>query len=77
MGDWHVLTQTAHGRHLVAVDGMDDTSSTEEEQGLKHGVGEEMEHGGHVTETSRMFVPSGDFGADTEGHHHEGNLRDG
>ena len=44
MGDWHILAQSAHCRHLVAVDGVDDTSCTEEQTSLEHGVGEEVEH---------------------------------
>ena len=44
VGDGHILAQSAHCRHLVAVDGVDDTSGTEEQAGLEHGVGEEVEH---------------------------------
>ena len=75
--DGHVLAQSTHGRHLVAVYGMDDAAGPEEEQRLEHGVGEEVEHGGHVTQRTHVFVAGGVFGADTERYHHERNLRDG
>ena len=73
----HVFAQAAHGRHLVAVDGMDDAAGTEEEQRLEHGMGEEVEHGGHVTQTTMVLMSGGDFGTYAEGHHHEGYLRNG
>ena len=56
---------------------MDDTTGSQEEQGLEHGVGEEVEHGGHVTQRAHVLVTGGIFGADTERHHHEGYLRNG
>ena len=50
MSDGHILAQTSHHRHLIAVNGMDDTSGTEEEASFEHGVCEEVEHGSHVSE---------------------------
>ena len=44
MGDRHILAKSAHCRHLIAVYGVDDTSCTEEQASLEHGVGEEVEH---------------------------------
>ena len=71
MGNRHVFAQTAHGFHLVAVYGMDDASGSQEEQGLEHGVCEQVEHTGHVTQSA--FVRVG-CRADTQCHHHETNL---
>ena len=50
MGDRHILTQTSHQCHLVRVDGMDDTTSTQEQTCLEHSVGEEVEHTSHITQ---------------------------
>ena len=72
--DGHILAQTSHSRHLVAVDGMDDAARAEEEQGLEHGVGEEVEHAGHVTQASFVRVGRGTY---AESHHHEADLRNG
>ena len=78
MGDGHVLAEPAHECHLVAVDGVDDTTGTEEEAGLEHGVGEQVEHSGHESQLG-VVVEHGLVSrkADAEGHHHEGYLRDG
>ena len=50
MRDGHVLAQTSHGRHLVAVNCVNDATGAEEEQCLEHGVGEQVEHRSHVAE---------------------------
>ena len=71
VGNRHVFVQAAHGLHLVAVYGVDDASGTQEKQGFEHGVSEQVEHAGHVTQTA--FVRVG-CGADTQCHHHETNL---
>ena len=59
------------------MDGVDDTSGAKEEASLEHGVGEQVEHGRHVAQRADVVMAGGQFGADAEGHHHEGNLRDG
>ena len=76
MGDGHVFAQTSHQCHLVAVNGMDDATGAKEEAGLEHGVGEEVEHAGHIAQTAvvEVFAVAGE--AYAESHHHEGNLRD-
>ena len=38
----HILPQSTHGRHLVAVYGMDDATRSEEQQCLEHGVCEQV-----------------------------------
>ena len=52
MRDRHILAETTHQCHLVRVDSMDDTSCTEEQAGLEHSVGEEVEHTSHITQLS-------------------------
>ena len=49
VGNRHILAQTTHHSHLVRVDSVDDTTGTEEQASLEHGVGEQMEHTGHET----------------------------
>ena len=72
----HVLAQTTHERHLVGVDGMDDATGAEEQAGLEHGVGEQVEHASHVAQLRVIVEHSLMAGqANAEGHHHEGNLR--
>ncbi len=72
VGDGHILAQTVHGRIVVGVYGMYQSTGAKEQQSLEHGVGEQMEHRGHEAET---LV---DFGTgDAERCHHERNLRDG
>ena len=44
----HILAETSHQGHLIGVNSMDDTTSTQEQAGLEHGVGEEMEHTCHI-----------------------------
>ena len=75
MGDGHILAQTSHQGHLVAVNGMDDATGAKEEAGLEHGVGEEVEHAGHIAQTAvvEVFAVAGE--AYAESHHHKGNLR--
>ena len=77
MSDWHVLAQTSHQSHLVRVDGMYDTTGTEEEASLEHGVCEEVEHTGKIADTVRVLMSCHLLGANTEGNHHERNLRNG
>ena len=45
----HILAQATHQGHLIGVNGVDDTTGTQEQTSLEHGVGEEMEHTGHIT----------------------------
>ena len=70
----HIFAQAAHCRHLVRVYGVDDAAGAEEQQRLEHGVGEEVEHRGHVTESAGVGVGRG---ADAEGDDHEADLRYG
>ena len=56
MGHRHVFPQSSHGRHLVRMHCMYDTACTEEKQGLEHRMGEEVEHGSHISESSGMRV---------------------
>ena len=53
---------------------MDDAARAEEEQGLEHGVGEEVEHACHVTQAAVMRVGRSTY---AQSHHHEADLRDG
>ena len=53
---------------------MDNTSGTQEQQGLEHGVGEQVEHSCHVSQSSFMRICRG---ADTEGDHHKTDLGNG
>ena len=71
VGNRHILAQAAHGRHLVAVNGMDDASGAEEQQSLEHGVSEQVEHACHVSQSAFVRVGSG---ADAQGYHHETDL---
>ena len=50
MRDRHVLAKTAHQSHLIRVDCVDDTTGTQEQACLEHGMGEEVEHTGHITQ---------------------------
>ena len=70
----HIPAQAAHGRHFVGVDGVDDTSGAEEQQGLEHGVREEVEHRSHVPQPARMRIGRG---ADAQRHDHKTDLRNG
>ena len=53
---------------------MDDAPRAEEQQRLEHGVGEEVEHRGHVTQPSGVRVGRG---RDAQRHEHEPDLRNG
>ena len=77
VGDGHVLAQSAHRAHLVAVHGVDNATRAEEEQCLEHGVGEEVEHGSHVAEAAHVFMTRSPLSANAERHHHKGDLRNG
>ena len=84
VGNRHVLVQSAHILLEVAADDDNDCTRAEEEQCLEHGMGEEVEHGSHITEAAMMeilgtverTVPAV-IEADTERNKHIGNLRDG
>ena len=52
MRDRHILAETTHERHLIRVDGMDDTTCTQEEAGLEHSMRKQVEHTSHVTQLS-------------------------
>ena len=67
----HILAETAHSTHLVAVYRMDDATCTKEQQCLEHGVSEQVEHARHVTQTSMMRVIGS---TNTQCHNHETNL---
>ena len=56
MCNGHILPQSAHGRHLVAVYGMDDATRSEEQQCLEHGVCEQVEHACHVAQSPFVWV---------------------
>ena len=85
MCNGHILTQATHELLLVAVHGVDDTTRTEEQTSLEHGMGKEMEHSGHVTQSALIRISLGHgyrcgtfIGhANTQGHEHEADLRDG
>ena len=51
VGYGHVFSEAAHGCVVVGVHSVDERAGSEEQEGLEHGVSEEVEHGGHVTET--------------------------
>ncbi len=72
VGHRHVFPKSAHVAHLVAMHGVDNGAGAEEQEGLEHGVGEEVEHGGHVAQPL-VAAHSGN----AEGHHHESDLGDG
>ncbi len=78
VGNRHIFAQTAHHSHLVRVNGVDDTTGTEEQAGLEHSMGKEVEHTSHETKLC-MIVEHTMMTRqrNTEGHHHEGNLRNG
>ena len=57
---------------VIRTDGMDECARAEEEQGLEHGVGEEVEHGCHVADA---VVELGT--GNSQRHHHKRNLRYG
>ena len=71
VGNRHVLAETTHSTHLVAVYGMDDATGTKEQQCLEHGVGEQVEHARHITQTAVVWVVGS---TDTQSHNHEANL---
>ena len=56
---------------------MDQSAGSKEEEGLEHGVGEEVEHACHVAETGVVDTLDGTVVGHTEAHHHEGDLRYG
>ena len=56
MRNGHILPQSTHGRHLVAVYGMDDATRSEEQQCLEHGVCEQVEHACHVAQSPFVWV---------------------
>ena len=70
IGDRHILVQTTHVLLEVAADDDNDSTGAEEEQRLEHGVGEEVEHAGHIADTSLAFHRR----ANAESHEHVSNL---
>lgn len=74
IGNGHILVQTSHILLEVAADNHDDGTGAEEEQGLEHGVGKEVEHTGHITQTTLVVVDGGTY---AKGYQHIGYLRDG
>ena len=58
MSNRHILAQTSHQGHLVRVDSVDDTTSTEEQTSLEHSVGEQVEHTSHITQLSVIIHQS-------------------
>ena len=76
MSDRHVLAQTTHQSHLVAVNSVDDTSSAKEQASLEHSVGKQVEHTSHVTQLS-VVVENGTMVSRqryAKSNHHECNL---
>ena len=74
VGHGHVFAQASHGAHLVAVYGVDDAAGSQEEEGFKQGMGEEVEQTGHIAQPALMGIGGG---ADAQGYHHESDLGDG
>ncbi len=72
----HVFAQTAHRRIVVAVDSVDERTRSEEEERLEHGVGEEVEHRGHISETGIVDTLKRLIVGTAERHHHKRDLRD-
>ena len=64
--------QAAHVVLEVGADNHDDGTRAEEEQGLEHGVGEQVEHGSHVTDAALALQRRDD----AKGHEHVSYLRD-
>ena len=68
----HIFAQTAHVVAFVAVHCMYDGTCTEEEQSLEHCVCKEVEHRGHIAETTVVRIVRSTY---SECHHHECYLR--
>ena len=71
MRNRHVLAQSAHSRHLVAVHRMDDAACAKEQQGLEHGMRKQMEHACHITQSAFVGIQGGAY---AERHHHKAYL---
>ena len=79
MGNGHILAESTHCRHFVAMNGVDNATCAEEQECLKHGVRKEVEHRSHVTQTGVVVNHRTVFARKTyaQCHHHKGNLRNG
>ncbi len=72
VGHRHMLAQTVHGCVVVRTDSMNQCTGAKEKQRLEHGVGEQVEHTGHITQPMMEFRT-----CHTQRHHHKRNLRNG
>ena len=61
------------------MNGVNNATCSEEQEGLKHGVGKEVEHRSHVTQTGVVVNHRSVFSRKTyaQRNHHKGNLRNG
>ena len=59
MGDRQILAKASHSLHLVAVNGVYNTTGTEEQTGLEHGVSKEVEHRSHIAYAACMLMSRG------------------
>src|SRR5574344_60071 len=58
MGNWHILAKISHIEFLVTAYSLYDTSCTEEEASLKHGMCKEVEHTCHITKSVHVSILS-------------------
>ena len=72
MGDGEMAAEASHIIHKVAVDRVNDGAGSEEEKGFEKGMGKEVEHGGHVSQSFVATIPG-----NPEGEHHHTDLRHG
>ena len=77
MSNGHILPKTSHHCHFIGMNGMDDATCTKEKASLEHGMGEEVEHSGHISKL-RMVVEHHSIlmrrQANAKSHHHKGYL---
>ena len=61
VGNRHVFSESAHSRHLIAVHCVDNTSGSQEQKCLKHGVCKQMEHTCHISQSAFVRVERGTY----------------